>query len=323
MLDVGRDDRSSFGLTLALASAWTSAACPRCRLSRSASCSPNADLLWRARQARPRARGRRLTVDARAATTDSTCGVCGNMSTGRRAHAARSRTPRRSRFDVARERRRVARDVDDARRAELAEPLQRLAGEAGARRVDDDDVRVAGALAQLARAPGRRCRRRTPRSPIAVQLGVLDRARDRLLGDLDPPHRQRVARRARGRSCRCRSRGRRRSRRRSARRPRARARRAARPCACSSAGTRSGGRGSAGRRAPPRSPPRPRAARVGRFVTSAGVSLTAQWIDRTSGNARQHLDQPLAVEALALVRSRAGRAPGRCCAPSRTTRWRR
>ena len=48
-----------------------------------------------------------------------------------------------------------------------------------------------------------------------VQLLVLDRAGDRLLGDLDPPHRQRVARQRRGRSCRCRSRGRRPSRRRS------------------------------------------------------------------------------------------------------------
>ena len=39
-----------------------------------------------------------------------------------------------------------------------------LPGEAGARRVDDDDVRVAAALAQLLERPRRRCRRRRPRS---------------------------------------------------------------------------------------------------------------------------------------------------------------
>ena len=46
----------------------------------------------------------------------------------------------------------------------------------------------------------------------------------------------------------------------------------------------------------------PQSSSRGRFVTSAGVSLTDQWIERTSGNSRQHLDQPLAVEPLALVR---------------------
>ena len=53
---------------------------------------------------------------------------------------------------VARERGRVARDIDDARRRELAEPLQRLAGEARPRRVDDDDVGLAGALSRSSRS---------------------------------------------------------------------------------------------------------------------------------------------------------------------------
>src|SRR5438876_4552139 len=44
------------------------------------------------------------------------------------------------RLYVSGERRRVARDVDEAGRADPAEPAQRLAGEAGAGRVDDDDV---------------------------------------------------------------------------------------------------------------------------------------------------------------------------------------
>src|SRR3954453_18469451 len=47
------------------------------------------------------------------------------------------------------ERRRVARHVDDAWRADRPQPLQRLPGEAGARRVDDVDVGRARALEQL------------------------------------------------------------------------------------------------------------------------------------------------------------------------------
>src|SRR5436309_541572 len=39
---------------------------------------------------------------------------------------------------------RVAGDVDDPRRGDLAESLQRLAREPGTRRIDDHDVRVSG-----------------------------------------------------------------------------------------------------------------------------------------------------------------------------------
>ena len=97
------------------------------------------------------------------------------------------------RLHVAGERGRVAGDVDEPRRADAAEPPQRLPRQAGARRIDDDDVGRAGALEQLlddladvAREEGR------VRDP--VELGVLERAGDRLLRDLDPPDRQRVAR---------------------------------------------------------------------------------------------------------------------------------
>ena len=38
-------------------------------------------------------------------------------------------------FDVARQRRRVARDIDDARCADLPQPPERLAGETGAPRI--------------------------------------------------------------------------------------------------------------------------------------------------------------------------------------------
>jgi hypothetical protein len=75
-----------------------------------------------------------------------------------------------------------------ARRREALAP-----GTPGARRVDDDHVRVSPALAQLvdrlADVAGEEGRVRD-----GVQLGVLDRAGDRLLDDLDSPHRQRLRR---------------------------------------------------------------------------------------------------------------------------------
>ena len=83
---------------------------------------------------------------------------------------------------------------------------------------------------------------------------------------------------------------------------------------CSSAGTRSGARGSAARRAPPRSPPHPRAARVGRFVTSAGP-VVHRPVDRPHlGELAQHVDEAAACRTSRRARSRAGRAPARCCA---------
>ncbi len=95
------------------------------------------------------------------------------------------------RLQVGGERRRIARHVDDPRRLETAEPPERLAGETGTRRIDDDEVGSAGALLQLLErerdVAGEERRVRDP-----VQLRVLDRARDRLLGDLDAPDRQRV-----------------------------------------------------------------------------------------------------------------------------------
>jgi hypothetical protein len=54
------------------------------------------------------------------------------------------------RLRIRRECRRVARNVDKPRRADLPHPLQRFPGETRARRVDDDHVRVPGPLAQFA-----------------------------------------------------------------------------------------------------------------------------------------------------------------------------
>ena len=67
-----------------------------------------------------------------------------------------------------------------------------LPGEPGARRIHHDDVRRAGLLAELLDrlahvAREERC------ILDAVQLGVLDRARDGFLGDLEPPDRLCVA----------------------------------------------------------------------------------------------------------------------------------
>ena len=79
------------------------------------------------------------------------------------------------------ERRRVAGDIDEPR-ARSSAPTRRsaLPDEPGPRRVDDDDVR----LARRARAAPRRPRdlaREEGGVRDAVQLGVLDRAGDRLL----------------------------------------------------------------------------------------------------------------------------------------------
>ena len=184
----------------------------------------------------------------------------------------------------------------------------------GARRVDDDDVRVAGALAQVAQHLADVAREER-RVADRVQLLVLDRAGDRLLADLDPPHRHRVARHREadradaavevvdGLVAR------------RAPRTRARSRRAAPPSrvfVCRNAFGRTR------KRRPPISSSiasSPQSSSVGRFVISATPSLTDQWIDLTSGNCGQHLDQALAVEALAARSSRAARAPGRCCGP--------
>ena len=134
-----------------------------------------------------------------------------------------------------------------------------------------------------------------------VQLRVLDRARDRLLRDLDPPDRQRVAAPARARSCRCRSRGRRRSRRRSARRSRASSysRSAMRVFVCRKAFGRRRKRrppSSSSIASSPQSSSRRQVRHLGRRVVDRPVDR-AHLRDRC-----QHLDQPLAVEPLALVR---------------------
>ena len=223
--------------------------------------------------------------------TASTCGVCGNMSTGRdaleRGSPTRARAPsrcRRASSGCTRRRRSAA-------ASSRAEPPQRLAGEPGPRRVDHDHVRAARPGRAAPRATRRPRRRRTPRS--RSRSGRRSRARSATdsSDDLDAPHRQRLARQRQadrpdpavevvdglvaGQR----------------RRTRPRARRAARPSRCWSAGTRSAGRGSAGRRAPPRSRPRPRAASSAGSSPRPASSLTAQWTERTSGKRAQHLDE--------------------------------
>ena len=96
-------------------------------------------------------------------------------------------------LDVGGERRRVAGDVDELRRAELARPPERLAGETGPRRVDDDHVRRPGALGELLQHLAD-VAREEGRVADLVQVEVLERARDRLLRDVDAPDAERMAR---------------------------------------------------------------------------------------------------------------------------------
>ena len=178
--------------------------------------------------------------------THSMCGVCGNMSTGRTCFSVQPASTSCAAF--GRERRRVAGDVDDPLGPGLDDAAHDLLREAGARRVDDRDVGLAGALDQVAH-----------REPdVAGEEGgvgdLVERARSR--SRRRPPARRSPRRRprapawrARGRSCRCRSRGRRRARTRAARPRRPRARRAPRPSPCWSGRTPRARSGSAGRRA--------------------------------------------------------------------------
>ncbi len=255
---------------------------------------------------------RRHGSDRSSSATHSTCGVCGNMSTGR-ARSMPVAVVVGEPLCVAGERRRVAADIDDARRGDLAEPLERLAGQAGTRRVDDDDVRVAGAVAQLAQHLADVAGEERGVAD-RVQLLVLDRAGDRLLVDLDPPHGQRLG-----------------SQRQADRADPAvqvvdglaarQLRELARDrvqllghLACSSAGTRSAAPGSGARRSPPRSRPRPRAAR------SAGSSLLGDgFVDRpvhrlAPRGTRSAPRSGARDRSARRARSRAARAPGRCCA---------
>ena len=220
---------------------------------------------------------------------------------------------RRRALHVAGERRRVARDVDErgaSSRRSAAAPCRRARRAAGRRRPRPAGPR--GRAAPRATWPTFAREERRIRDP--VEVGVLERAGDRLLRDLHAPDRQRLARHA-ARSCRCRSRGRRPSRRRSARRTRSRARRAARPSpvfVCRNAFGRT-------RKRRPRSSSSiassPQSSVVGRFVTSAGVSLTAQWIERTSGKPAQRLDEVVALELLARRGDELDERLARCCAP--------
>ena len=212
------------------------------------------------------------------------------------------------------ERRRVAGDVDEPRRHRALQygavpcPRGPLAADRRRRRPGSPPPRGAP------RSSGRRSRRRTARSRFRSAPRSRSRTRP-------PPPRSRGprrsgrSRRARGRSCPSRSRGRRRSRLRSGPRTRARARRDARPCpvfVCRNADGRTRNRRPRSSSSIASSPHR---SFVGRFVCSAGVSLIAQWIERTSGKAAEDVDEVPGLEPLAGSGDEHRRAPGPCCAP--------
>ena len=214
---------------------------------------------------------------------------------GLREHVDRLHAPQRiSGLDdlggVRRQRRRVAGDVDDPRRLALEQPADDLLREAGARRVDDDDVgpagrarAAAGSRAARRRRRSARCRSRSPRRCARRRRSPPGRSR--------APRPRRRGGRARARSSRSRRRGRRRARARSAPRARRRSRRGARPSRCSSAGRRCGRRGSAGRRAPrtrcsaPSTP-------VGPSVPPPGPSITVCRSTGGRGISRRRGDEP-------------------------------
>src|SRR5665809_33138 len=82
--------------------------------------------------------------------------------------------------------RRVAGDVDDLCRVEFAQSPERLARKPWPWRIDDDDVGRSRLLDELLDGlPD--IAREEPRVLDPVQLRVLDRAGNRLLGDLEAP----------------------------------------------------------------------------------------------------------------------------------------
>ena len=121
--------------------------------------------------------------------TDSMCGVCGNMSTGRRA-TRRVTVVGDERLGVPRERRRVAGDVDDPRRPR-GRPTPASALPASPARGGSTTTRSGRPARSAELLEGRRRvagEERSVRDP--VQLSVLERAGDGLLRGVDAPDRQ-------------------------------------------------------------------------------------------------------------------------------------
>src|SRR3954454_12694440 len=84
---------------------------------------------------------------------------------------------------VRRERRRVARHVDDALRLALDDPADDLLREPGARRIEDDDIRAPGLLDERADTGSRAARAKArvlDAVSLRVSLGIRDRLRDQL-----------------------------------------------------------------------------------------------------------------------------------------------
>ncbi len=227
----------------------------------------------------PRSLGR-ATAAARRSRCEACAGTCPRGCSERARSRTRRAAPggRRRAWSGCRRRRRGA--APGARRCGAApcRPALRAAGRRRRRRAP-------GPLTQLLDRLARRCRRR--RTRWRRRSASRSRSRRRPIPRRSrPPRPSRPSPPAPARWCPCRSRGRRRS------RPRR-----ARPHRMASAYRRSAisvfvWRNAFGRTRKRR--PRicssiassPQSRLVGRFVTSAGVSLTAQWIDRTSGNLR-------------------------------------
>ena len=212
---------------------------------------------------------------------------------------ARSRSPRgapsrptRASSGCRRRRRSAARRARPSRRSAL--PARPARG---------------GSTTTRSGAPGlaRRAPRRTgPTFPAKklrvldpVQLGVLDRARDRLLRDLDAPHRPRPPGQREPDRARAAVEVEDVLRARRAPRTRAPARTAARPSRCSSGGTRSDGSRKRRPRISSSIASSPQSSRVGRLVRSAG-RVVDRPVDRAHlGEAAEHVDEVAGLEALA------------------------
>ena len=119
--------------------------------------------------------------------TLSTCGVCGNMSTGRHL-PERVAVLAEQHLEVARERRRVARDVDDAAARSISPervsaPCPASPARGGSTTTTSGSpARARSSSSDWPTFPAKNAALRDP-----VQLGVLDRAGDRLLARSRPP----------------------------------------------------------------------------------------------------------------------------------------
>ena len=153
---------------------------------------------------RPRRRAARRARAARRTRCAASAGTC---RPGARAQRVAGLDELRG---VRRERRRVAGDVDDPLRRGLDDAAHDLLRQAGARRVDDDDVGAAGLLDELAQREAHVAGEEARVGDLVARARWRSRRRPPPRRSRRPTPRRRAAR-ASGRSSRCRSRGRRRA----------------------------------------------------------------------------------------------------------------